>query len=360
MKRKQYFLASLALICVAGVAWLTPLHARGPKGSGDTPMTNPALVFLKESAIISIATADGLSQQDLSGGSKGGTISRGAPTWSPDGKFIAYLEATYNDDPPYPKLYVMNADGSNPTLIHTFSAYPTMNGTLTWLPGDVIHFDREQDAHFLDLYDGSVYSLGLRGLRFDDNQRRFEYVGFTSVGPGVVPYEPGAFGLLAFNASEVGSSGTNIYIAEVVTDSEGTLQLDPPTIRSLNLPGAQTLPVISPDGLQIAFYDDAGSDGGRFLKVVNLIYTEGEAASFDSGSINTLFDADPGRVFVAPTWSPDSQWIAFTWAPNENPKRAEPFQIARIRWNGTGFTNVTNNSNHYLGPNWNPAWDPAK
>lgn len=124
MKRIRYFLATLTVICVASSAWLAQLHAKGPKGSGETPMTNPALVFLKEDATITIATADGQNQQDLTGGTERWSISRGAPTWSPDGKMIAYLEAADNDNPPYPKLYVMNADGSNPFLVHMFDGEP--------------------------------------------------------------------------------------------------------------------------------------------------------------------------------------------------------------------------------------------
>jgi len=63
------------------------------------------------------------------------------PTWAPDGKRIAYAQFDKADPPTaeaIPSLYVMNADGSNPTRITTNIRYEP----LSWSPdGQFIAFD---------------------------------------------------------------------------------------------------------------------------------------------------------------------------------------------------------------------------
>jgi len=326
-------------------------QAGKPPKPGGGSMTNPALVYVETDAVITIATADGQAVQRLTGGTEGWSVSRGAPVWSPDGTKIAYVEDRDDDSSPYPALYVMNADGSNRTLAYGFAGYPTEYSALTWLPGGFMHFTMNRDARFLDLADGSVQSLGL-GLFHATGT----YIGPTAVGPGVDPSTAGARGLVAYAALEPGvSEDSDIHIAEVVTDFDGSLLLDPTTITRLALPGNQNFAVISPDGLQIVFYDETGIGSGHTLAVVDLLYDDNGA---DFGTVRVLRQGD---FWLSPTWSPDSQWIAFTWVPQpENKRFGADFEIAKIRRDGTEFTNVTNSGQHQIAPNWNPAWDPAK
>ncbi|HUG66892.1 MAG TPA: hypothetical protein VMM76_04010 [Pirellulaceae bacterium] len=357
-KRLHFVTGVAVVLCLLGSMFVLADHKDGHSngggnggggdGGGDT-LVNPALVYVETDAIITIATADGQVVERLTGATKGWSIKRSAPVWSPDGTMIAYVEDRDDDSSLYPMLYMMNADGSNPTLVHNFAGYPERHTGLTWLSGSIIHFSRYEDACFLDLLDGSVQCLGLNLLH--------SYVGPTAVGPGVDPSLPGASGLVAYAAVDEGvSNDLDIYIGEVFTDFDGSLLLDPTTITRLDLPGRQNHPVVSPDGLQIAFYDDAHADGGDTLAVVDLLY---DASAIDFGAVQTLLEGTLGEFRLPPTWSPDSQWIAFTWQPDNNLKRmGVPFEIARIRPDGTDFTNVTNSSSHEVGPNWNPTWDP--
>jgi len=250
-------------------------------------------------------------------------------------------------------LYVMNADGSGRTLVHRFQEYNDIDRytRLDWLNGGYLHFRGATGPEILNLADGSIQSLGLDLIH--------ENVGESSIGPGVDPTVPGSQGLIVYQAYDYGVTNYwDLHLAVVTVNGDGSLLVDPATITRLDLPGAQGFPVISPDGLQVAFYDDAHWDGGDTLAVVDIDYASGVRF----GAVSTLIAGSLGEFKVSPTWSPDSEWIAFTWVHGDNAQAfgPDPYDIARIRWDGTGFTNVTNSSRHEVYVDWNPAWNPSQ
>jgi Tol biopolymer transport system component len=182
-----------------------------------------------------------------------------------------------------------------------------------------------------------------------------DWVGESTIGPGVDPTIPGSQGLIVYRANDPGvTQQTDIHLAVVTVDIDGSIVVDPATIEPLALPGQQGMPVISPDGLQIAFYDGASASSGEALSVVEI---DG-SAGFSFGMVQTLLLGGFAEFRLRPTWSPDSKWISFTWGPDLTNRR-DPFEIARIRWDGSEFTNMTNSNNHETYSHWNPAWDPA-
>ncbi len=73
--------------------------------SGSYPTWSPDgkhIAYLSDTEDLYVVNADGSNETRLASGSY--------PTWSPDGKHMAYLSDTGD-------LYVVNADGSNPTLV---------------------------------------------------------------------------------------------------------------------------------------------------------------------------------------------------------------------------------------------------
>jgi len=79
----------------------------------------------------------------------------------------------------------------------------------------------------------------------------------------------------------------------------------------------------------------AGPSGNHDIYSINL----------GSGSVNRLTE---GGDNLAPCFSPDGQWIAFTTYRDGNN------EIYIMRPDGTQVTRLTNNSR----PDWQPRWGP--
>lgn len=315
-----------------------------PKPPDDDGIPPPALVYTTDGAVITVASADGEVIGKLTGGSRGYSIERIA-TWSPEGTQIAYIETTIprNGDRTY-DLYTMNVDGSGKTLIHQFTTalsfdHPDYHD-LRWLPGLYLSYRDVHGLAILDMVLGTSQRIDFHLL--------YDWVGASSIAPGLDPTLPGSEGLIVYSALDIGiSNSSDLYLAILSVETDGSLFFDPTTIRRLDMPGNQNFPVVSPDGLQVAFYDDATADAGSIVSVVDLDYSSG----VDFGTVQTLLEGGLGEFRRFPTWSPDNQWIAFTWIiPGER-----NWEIARIRPDGTEFTNVTNSRKEEQTPDWIPV-----
>jgi len=339
---------SVACAIAASILCSTIVQARKPPRPGDDGggPTNPALVYVVDDAIVTIASADGASTLGLTGGSKGGRVRRSAPVWSPDGTQIAFLEqADARNAADVFDLYVTSANGSQVAFVRRFNggvnSIDGYNG-IQWLPGGFIHFTGATGPAVLDLFDGSIQSLNLDLIH--------DWIGPSSI--AVDPTVPRSAGLIAYSAldHDGATDESDIHLAIVTIAADGTLLVDPATIVCLDRTGQQGFPAISPDGWQVAFYDDASLDGGNTLAVVDINDSDG----IGFGSVHSLLQGGLGEFRVRPCWSPDSNWIAFTWAPDGG-----PFEIARIRPDGTDFVNVTRSQRHEVYPNWRFTWDPS-
>ena len=334
------FVVALNLACPASIL------AQG-KGGGRGTTSPPELVYRNDDAIITLATADGEVVAELTGGNKGFTIMR-TPTWSPDGSQIAYLEGTdLKEGGTIFDLYVMNVDGTGKTLMHQFENYLYIthpeHHDLKWLPGDYLSYRDAYSIAILDMIRGT-------SQRIDLNQWH-DYFDQSSIGPGIDPTTPGSQGLLVYKAYDQGvTNGSDIHLAVLTADTDGALQFDPTTIRHLDLPGDQGFPVVSPDQTKVVFYDNATGGAGSIISTVSLDYSSG----VEFGSVQELIVGTGFQEFRGfPTWSPDSQWVAFAWTkPDQKGERR--WEIARLSSDGSAFINVTQSRSHEYAPEWIP------
>lgn len=187
--------------------------------------------------------------------------SDGSPSWSPDGtKIVFYSERDGNSE-----IYVMGADGSNPTRL-TYTAasegYPNFSPD-----GKKISFDTDRDGNF------EIYVMNADGsnpTRLTHNTARDVSASWSPDGKKIafMSDRRGEFRIWVMDAD-----GSN---PAQVTDS-----------------GSNWFPCWSPDGSRLAYHV------GRDIHVLNMK---------ESNQARLTGDPDNGMY---PSWSPDGRQIAF-------------------------------------------------
>lgn len=349
-RRKQYVrFTTAALVMLGGsVLWCAnQVLARGKPGGGGggntQPISNPALAYVDGSNLY-VMTADGSTREKLvqTKGANNGRLH--APTWSPDGAVIAFLqEADGGLD-----LYVVAADGSNLAWLHHFNGdldnpLPEPAFGLNWVSdgSGILYTGRDlPDGFVFEFETGSIYGLGLGEYP--------EVVRGVSLGPDL-DAAPGHRGFIAYSAipptAELNLENLEIHIAEVATVADGTLAVVPGTTTWLEMPWEQNLPAWSPDGQALTFYHNAFYAGGDQLLGVIV-----DVVNLDFGTPELV--ADFSGIWK-PTWSPDGQWIALC----NRDQVDDSDDVLRLHPDGTGLTNITATGNRIEAyPHWNPAW----
>jgi Tol biopolymer transport system component len=261
--------------------------------------------------MLHVMNADGTNRIRLPEGNLAGAVQGGgAPAWSPDGQKIVFVEI-YSGD-----LYVINADGTNEARLTTlpsgYSEDATALGSPAWSPdGKRIAFARgtvpdtstasaesstepaSASAEGLNgIYLINVDGTGLRKLTSLAGERIFqEFEGpvWSPDGEKIAFYYNGAI-----NVIDADGSGRKELTARTH---------DPPQLAW------------SPDGKRIAFIGYASE-----LNVINA----------DGSGQRSLTNA-PGLSYVLwPTWSPDSQKLAFSCPPD----------LCVINVDGTGLKRI--------------------
>ncbi len=249
-----------------------------------------------------------------------------APSWSPDGKRIAFI----SDRDRHPRrripdwfaseIYVMDADGGNQ---QNLTNHPSDDSSPSWSPDGkriVFESDRDNDkGHNIEIYvmdaDGSNQINITKNLTSDTDPA------WSPDGKRIV-----------FSAQREGHVVHNLdIIYEIyVMDTDGGNQQ-----RLTENRNNDWHPVWSPDGKRIAFMGDR----------------KGDAINFDI----YVMDADGGNQQKltnhrdwdgSPSWSPDSQRIVF------NSNRDGKSEIYVMDTDGGNLQNLTNNPHSDFGPAW--------
>ncbi len=302
---------------------------------------------------IYVMNADGTRQTRL-------TNSAGsyAPSWSPDGKkiaFQAYVEPSPPGDPIH--LFVMNADGTGVVDV-SGSVGLIAAGAPVWSPdGSTIAFDVIGDANvqiWLVKADGSgLHRLGRDGFdnrlgEWSPDGSRIAYSRGHSGGPtlpeerGIYTIKPDGTGRVQLTASrddfsprwspsgtkiaferQSGAQGPDIFVMNA--DGSGKTNIT-------NNPARDDSPTWSPDGTSIAFVSARSGEHQIWMMDSN------------GGNLKQLTTAG---FNAAPTWSPDGIYIAFIHRPTGYSNT----NIWRMNALGGGKTQLTT-----LGRNNSPTW----
>jgi hypothetical protein len=276
----------------------TPTPSATPN-PGPTPILPPGgngkIVFERDGRIF-VMEADGANQTQLTT-----TALDSQPAWSPDGTKIAFMSMR---TPPYPNVYVMNADGSHPVRL-SINNNDEGNHDPAWSPdGAKIVFVRDHASS------SKIYVMNANG----SNPVRLTH---TEDAREVDPAWSPDGGKIAFVRREPDPVHIGIYVIDA--DGSNPTSLTPTTIEATN-------PAWSPDGAKILFRKE------------DSIWVMNRDGSQQTRLTSSFYDRSP-------TWSPDGTKIAFCRGFYDN---ADIFVMDA---DGTNRVNITN----HLGsetPDW--------
>ncbi|MCI0745222.1 MAG: hypothetical protein L0Y58_07445, partial [Verrucomicrobia subdivision 3 bacterium] len=249
-------------------------------------------------------------------------IEQKVPAWSPDGKYIAYWQGVEANDPrpDLPRdVWVMRADGSDQRKL---------------APGDGPAWS--PDSATISHPDFSTGQLGLGGISPDGSNKRVLF--YTNGSFARASWQPVSNTIPTHPppppASPSGVSGG--LIALTLRDQNGKLQIftitpDGTNKKQLTFEGENGRPDWSPDGRWITFISIR--DGKAWVAVMDA----------DGSNQQLLVEG------AAPDWSPDGEQIAFS-----RPDERQIAQIWVVTADGSGVRQITQSDTSKVGPSWSP------
>ena len=268
---------ALALVVIAGtVAGVFGLSRVFRADEGILPAVSPWPITPRGNGRIAITTGDALRTLDPAG-SDAVAIPLPGPglawhvAWSPDGERLALV--MFGDQ--QRTLYVMAADGSNPSRIASADSVSVPS----WWP----------DGTRIAYAAGSGGRSTIHVVNSDGSEDR-------------VLYGIDAPGTRAIFSAKVSPDGTQILFDEGTDEGFDIFAMaaDGSAVRQLTYTGQDYNPSWSPDGTKIAFTRQEGP-------MESDIFT----MAADGTDVSRLTDEGKGRTNLNPIWSPDGTMIAF-------------------------------------------------
>ncbi len=246
-----------------------------------------------------------------------------APSWSPDGKHIAFISERDGHPGRAPgwftsEIYVMDADGGNQ---QNLTNNPKDDWDPSWSPdGKRIAFHSNREGRFnYDIYVMDADGGNLQSLT--DNRNNDWNPSWSPDGERIV-----------FSSSREGHVEDKFGITDeiYVMDADGGNQQ-----RLTDNRNNDWDPVWSPDGKRIAFAADRKGDGVKF----DIYVMDADGGNQQKLTNNRGWDNSP-------SWSPHGRRIAFT------SEREGNYDIYVMDADGGNLQNLTNNPDIDSGPAW--------
>jgi hypothetical protein len=370
--------AALACASLAGaLSFIDRVQAGKP---APAPMNNPAIVCQVGDAIW-LLSADGTRSKQIA-------ASGWAPTWSPDGKHIAFRNNG---------ICVMNADGSNVRVLLPSTDPGYGMGNLEWTP----------DANYLILAAGDMHHPG-RGETIIDVRNGARATIFPSTGlslwegdlwvnnascsPDTDGDPTDGFQGYVACAGRWYDPGENIVVGGLVVypitiTTDWPDPTDPSTATVSATTGTPSLlPAVPfgafPDGVYHGYEQPRWSHDGTAIAYLETTPTAWSVGTGQVGVVDVDIDPETGGIlfgtptvicdhwcatdtlgYVAgrPAWSSDDAWIAFDATSIVYKNNSSYIDVFRVPSDGSGWAVAVTNpadKTRALWPDWNPAWDP--